>query len=297
MRTRAFLFSGIILFFLSGCNRSQQEESLAKQADLGFQAAANEAPVVAKAENMPGARTFSQESNPAVQEYAEPVPERKIIRDGDISIETKDIRKKKNQVDTLIRSFKAYLASEAFYDNVASLDYNLTVRIPAENYDFFISALEKGPDRILNKNIRARDVTEEYYDVTTRLNSKKEVEKRYLQILAKASSVKDILEIEEKLGQIREEIESTEGRLRLLENQVSYSTLNIYITQPKEQKYIPEERQGFLQQLIKTLHKGWLGLLGFVLLFLRLWPLWLVGIILWRLIVFFRKRRNKRSAG
>jgi len=292
MRTRTILFSGIMLSFLSGCSRSSEEAGAVMKGEMSF-AMADEQQAVADVV-MPEARISAGGINPVPPAYQEPVLERKIIRDGDISIETRDIVKKKSLIDTLVAGCKAYLASESFMDNPASFDYNLSVRIPAESFDNFIAALEKGSDRIINKNIRARDVTEEYYDVKTRLGSKKEVEKRYLDVLAKASSVKDILEVEGRLGSIREEIESTEGRLRLLENQVSYSTLNIWLTQPKDQKYIPEERQGFWQQLLQTLHKGWLGLLDFILIFLKLWPVWVTVIILWRVIMIIRKRRKNK---
>jgi hypothetical protein len=294
MQTRYLLFSVIPMLFITCCDKSSESAGLGMKAEEYMMAEAPQAD--ASAEVAPVMRQFSKESSPAPLDNTEPAPERKIIRDGDISFETEDILVKKSQVDSLIKMHKAYLSSESFYDNPGSLDYNLSVRIPAENYDLFITALEKGPGRILNKNIRARDVTEEYYDVKTRLNSKKEVEKRYLEILGRAYTVKDILEIEEKLGRIREEIESTEGRLRLLENQIGYSTLNIWLTQPKDQKYEPADRPAFWQRLVETLHKGWLGLLNFILIFLRLWPLWIVGIILWRLIVMLIRRKKKSSS-
>lgn len=293
MQPRYLLFFVIIFLFSAACDKSSESTGSGMEERTLMMTIEPEAD--ASVEMAPVMKQFSQESSPAPVEYTEPAPERKIIRDGDISFETEDIKVKKNQVDSLIKMFEAYLSSESFYDNPGSLDFNLSVRIPAENYDLFIASLEKGHGRILNKNIRARDVTEEYYDVRTRLNSKKEVEKRYLQILDKAYTVKDILEIEEKLGRIREEIESTEGRLRLLENQIGYSTLNIWLTQPKDKKYEPEDRPVFWQQLIETLHKGWLGLLSFIIIFLRLWPLWIVGIILWRLIVMLGRRKKKSS--
>ena len=71
-----------------------------------------------------------------------------------------------------------------------------------------------GPDKVISKSVNANDVTEQYYDVKIRLENERQVEKRYLELLAQARTVKDILDIEEKLGKVRQEIESKEGRLR-----------------------------------------------------------------------------------
>ena len=57
--------------------------------------------------------------------------------------------------------------------------------------------------------------------------TKKEVEARYRELLTRATSVEEILKIEEQIGNIRTEIESAEGRLRYLSNQVQYSTLHV----------------------------------------------------------------------
>ena len=67
------------------------------------------------------------------------------------------------------------------------------------------------------ENITTKDVTEEYIDLESRLNTKLEVKQRYESILRKqAKTVKDILATEEKLQIIQEEIESVQGRLKYL---------------------------------------------------------------------------------
>src|SRR5690606_18336536 len=80
--------------------------------------------------------------------------------------------------------------------------------------------------------VNAQDVTEEYYDLETRLKTKKEVEARYIEILkSKAKTVEEILIAEDKIRYLREEIEAVEGRLRLLKNKVGLSTIQIEIYQ------------------------------------------------------------------
>ena len=225
---------------------------------------------------------------------ASPDLEKKIIRNGNLSIESKDLKSSRNRLDTLVGFYKGYISAESFNDQEDQLSYNLTCRIPVEKFDLFITGVEAGPDKIISKSVNADDITEQYYDVKIRLENERKVEKRYLELLRQARTVKDILEIEEKLGKVRQEIESKEGRLRYLDDRVSFSTLNIWIYQKKDRKYEPEERDGFGQRLKKSLHRGWLGFVDFILFFLKLWPLWIVGLILWRFVVWFSRRSKAK---
>ena len=222
--------------------------------------------------------------------------EKKIIRNGNLTIESEDLKGSRTTLDTLLANLGGYISSENFNDQEDQLSYHITCRIPAEKFDLFVSGLEKGPDKVVSKSVNANDITEQYYDVKTRLENERQVEKRYLELLGQARTVKDILDIEEKLGQIRQEIESKEGRLRYLDDRISYSTLDVWIYQKKDRKYEPERREGFGQRLKKSLHKGWLGFVDFVLFFLRLWPLWIIGLIIWRVIVRMSKRSGRKKA-
>ena len=168
----------------------------------------------------------------------------------------------------------------------------MTIRIPSENFEKFISTLEKGSEKLLYKNISARDVTEEFIDIEARLNTKKEVEKRYIQLLSKAKNIKEILEVEEKLRVLREEIESKEGRLKYLKKQVSYSTVYLQITQNLEYKYEPVKEKSFFQRLFKSLDKGRKGFIVFLLFLFRIWPVILIGVFSFYYIRRIRRKKN-----
>ena len=86
--------------------------------------------------------------------------------------------------------------------------------------DLFVSIDSQG--------IQVEDITQKYVDIYARLNSKKDVEKRFLILLQKASNVKEILDIEQALRQIREEIDSTESNLKYFQNSIQFSTISIY---------------------------------------------------------------------
>ncbi len=216
--------------------------------------------------------------------------DKKIIKDARIGLEVENYSLYRINLDSSINKANGYISSDNLDKNDYNINCQLVIRIPADFFDRFISTLEKGSEKLLYKNISARDVTEEFIDIEARLNTKKEVEKRYIQLLSKAKNIKEILEVEEKLRVLREEIESKEGRLKYLKKQVSYSTIYLHITQNFEYKYEPEKEKNFFQRLFKSLDKGWKGFIVFLLFLFRIWPVILIG-----LATFYYIRRIRRK--
>jgi hypothetical protein len=110
--------------------------------------------------------------------------------------------------------------------------------------------------------------------------------------LSKASKVTDILEIEQNLGHIREEIEAKEGELKLLSDQVDYSTINLTFQQDFE--YTPTDKPGFGGRLGNAFVNGWHGFLSFLIGVAYAWPLWLMLGLGGYFFVKWLKRKLKR---
>jgi len=102
----------------------------------------------------------------------------------------------------------------------------MTVRIPADNFsEFYSSVVPLGT--ITNSRIWSKDVTEEYIDLTARLDNLRKEEEALRGLLNEASNVDEMLSVRKQLTEIRGEIESFEGRLRYLDDRISYSTFEI----------------------------------------------------------------------
>ena len=200
------------------------------------------------------------------------VSKKKIIKDGYISVKTNDINVSKKGIDKLLKTLNAYYESEDLQNNDQTISYDLKIRVPADNFENLISSIENGKDEIKSKSIQARDITEEYVDIETRLTNKREYLKRYKELLTKAATVKDIIAIEENIRTLQEEIESKEGRLKFLSDQVSFSTLNINIYHDKVFVYKPEPQDKFSERIKKSMSNGWTSIVGFVLWVISIWP-------------------------
>jgi hypothetical protein len=219
---------------------------------------------------------------------------KKLIKDGNMRIKTNDIEASKKQLDGLLKEFQGYFESENLENDDQSTRYNLRVRLPAQRFEGFIVALETGDDEVESKYVQTRDVTEEYIDVVTRLKNERAYMVRYQALLAKASTVKDILSIEESIRKLQEEIESREGRLKYLNDQIAFSTLNIELYKEKPYKYASRQKDPFGERVKKSLSNGWSFIVGLALLLVAMWPLWLIGAGVVVLVRRVRKRQKEK---
>lgn len=152
----------------------------------------------------------------------------------------------------------------------------MRIRIPSENFEKLLSGIDAGKEEVLNKNISARDVTEEFLDIETRLGTKRDFLKRYRELLSKAVNVNDILEIEEQIRLLQEEIESQEGRLKFLADQVAFSSLSVNLYTNKEFVYKPHEEASFFERMKSSFAAGWRGIITFIVALASVWPLLLI---------------------
>jgi hypothetical protein len=219
---------------------------------------------------------------PNVKDPSEDISQ-KIIKTGDLRFETDDIQE-------LIKKYKAIVQNDSEGKNDYNLSRNLTLRIPNENFDAFIKDLSNGVDYFDTKDISIADVTEEYIDVASRIKTKKALEERYLELLKKANKVSEMLEIERELASIREEIEAKEGRLRYLQNKVAMSTITLEFYKSIEHK--AGARVSFGSKFVNAIKSGFNGISSFFLWLIEVWPF---IIILVALIYFIRKKFKKKT--
>jgi hypothetical protein len=155
--------------------------------------------------------------------------ERKIIRNATIMLESKTPDETRAKVQVLAETKGGFVLSSDTTSNGGYATVKIVVRVPSAQYPAMIDALHNVGARVAQENQTGQDVTDEFYDLEARLRAQRAVEAQYLEILKRAVSIKDTLDVQQKLGEIRTEIERAEGRRRLLENQASLSTFTITI--------------------------------------------------------------------
>ncbi len=223
------------------------------------------------------------------------VIKKKIIKDGRLGMDVKNLSASKTNIDTIVRNLGGYYDNESLSNNDYTTAYDLKIRIPSDKFEILIAKIESGEGEVSYKEIDARDVTEEFIDLETRLGNKQKYLTRYQELLRNAKNIKEILDIEEKIRVLEEEIESTTGRLKYLNDQVNYSTLELNISQKKAFKYTPPFRQNFFEKLKQSLSRGWYGFVDLFFFLLSNWAvLILLAVLIW-LWIKYRKRRKSRK--
>jgi hypothetical protein len=214
----------------------------------------------------------------------EEIVERKLIKEGQLEFESTDFSLTRKTIFEAIDKYKGYVSSDQEFNSPGRKSNTIIIRVPADNFDKLLQDATKGVERFDNKQITVKDVTEEFLDMQARLKTKKELENRYLEILKQAKNVKEILEIEKEIGQLREEIESVEGRLKYLLNRVSFSTLTItfYESISTQTKFGQEFKNG--------LSNGLNNLIWFFVMLTNVWPFIILGLVLIFGIRTYRKK-------
>jgi hypothetical protein len=256
----------ILLFFALACNQAAEQ--------AGYDTLESE----------PRLQSMKQKDEAPTSEKAIEV-KRKLIKRGRLRFEASDLEAKAQEVKQLSLKYRGYLSNEETHSYGDRVEYTYTVRLPSAEFDAFLNDLSNGVDYFDEKNISVDDVTEQFLDVEARLKTKKALEVRYTELLSKARNVTEILEIERELGKVRAEVESMEGRLKYLSDQVAFSTLDISFY-----KRVGKDSR-FGNKFTDSLKMGWNILVSLVLGIVTLWPIVILAILgLW-MFRRFRKRK------
>ena len=179
---------------------------------------------------------------------------RKWIITIDMNVETDDLDLLMTNLDQKIDALGGYVEDQTIHNgsNYASRRYrsaNLTIRIPDENVDQFTTDLS-GLANVVSQNLRREDITLKYVATSSRVTALETEEARLLELLSKAETMEDLLEIEARLTDVRYELENHASQLRLYDNQVDYAT--IYLNIDEVQEYTPVEEPAFFERIRNT---------------------------------------------
>lgn len=206
-----------------------------------------------------------------------------IIKNATIDFTVSSADSSHIRIQQMIAEYNAYLNLDKRLQSPEAIVQKLQIRVSPENFDKLIDAIMKESIYTETKDISADDVTAQFVDMEARLKSKHDVEKRYTDLLNRAQKVNDILVIESNRRQIQEEIESMEGNLRLMRDQVAYSTIYLTITQKiKVAPTAPEPEKPemtFMEQVRAALSAGWTGIRVMAVFLLTIWPLLLIAAV------------------
>lgn len=232
--------------------------------------------------NPVGNLSFSQEQ-PSSVTMETPDFNRKMIKKADYKFEVKDVDETTLKVHELAEQFSGFVSNMNLSTSTTSITNRMTVKVMNEKFEPLLNALSKEAVFVYHKRITSQDVTEQFVDLESRLSVKKEVKQRYTEMLRNnAKTLEQVLHAEEKIRTLQEEIESKEGRLRFLSDQVSLSEIQLEITQQVEyQDKLAVHNKTFSEKATTNFLNGWNSILNVALGALNYWHFGLLMGMFW----------------
>jgi hypothetical protein len=226
-----------------------------------------------------------------------PAPvQRKIIYNTTIDVVVGDFAKAEQEINNLIKTHNGYVAeSETNGSPGDRRGGRWRVRIPTDEYDVFVSALGRIGE-LQRKKQDSQDVTDEYFDLQSRIKNKQTEEKSIVQLLEKTvGRMDEILTVRRELSRVREEIERMQGRQQLLGNLTAYTTISIACQE--HSRFVDPAAASFGMRMERTFGGSWSTLVAFgqtiALLIAAVIP-WLPVIALVGIAIWMTIRRQQR---
>ena len=213
-----------------------------------------------------GGQTAGAATGTGGEPVAPPLPQvsdRKIVRDATISLGVEDVGAAVQSVESIALGAGGFVSSSSVFIEEPpeprpvpeeeskpperTQTASVTIRVPAEAYASVMGQLRGVAKEVVAESSQASDVSEEYADLQARLRNLVATEARYLELLARADTISDILTLQDRLNSVRLEIETTQGRINLLNNLTDLATITAQL-RPFVPAVEPPAEQGWAEE-------------------------------------------------
>lgn len=293
-RFLAGLLAGLMLLSVVGCGSSSKGSAASADTAMATMA---EAPAEewayeeSEAEYNMGAGAITSENG--IEAVAE--TGRKLIKTVYLEMQTKEFDALIDGLTAKVSEMGGYIESSSiggnsyYYESTRSAYF--TVRVPSDRLDEFVEVVgELG--NVTRKNESVEDVTLQYVDTESRKKALETEQERLLELLEQAENMEDLLAIESKLSEVRYELENYGSQLRMLDNQIDYSSVNVditeveRITEVKDRTFFEEVADRFSD----SLYSVGKGLRGFAIGFLGSLPILAVWVVIIGAVILVVRR-------
>lgn len=220
---------------------------------------------------------------------------RKIIYNADLALVVEDFAKVEPEVTRLVQTHQGYIANQEVLGSPGERrSARWTLRVPVDSFETFLQEVARLGE--LERNTRtSQDVSEQFYDIEARVKNKQVEEAQLLKLLEeRTGQLEDVLKVEAELSRVRGEIEQMQGRLRVLTNLTSLTTVTLSVREREKFQPAPPVVASFPTRVSRTFQESLSGLVELgenVILFATNWILW-VPILLLELLVFWLVARG-----
>lgn len=300
----SLLLAALLVFALCACGSADTASSApAASYDMAY----TENAYPAEAEEYGG---FAVTGGTQLESGSGAAPEgspEKLIYSASATVETTEFDGTIEKLSALVEQYGGFVESSSVNGSnyyTQSRGYSSTryasyvIRVPSDKFSALMGSLST-LGNVPYSHTYTENITAQYYDTDARLTAYQTQEARLLEMMEAAKTVEDLIAIEEKLTELRYQIESLQSTLKNWDRQVAYSTLDLEVQEVVE--YTPESRMSYGQELALALTNGLkrtgeffkdllLAIVG------ALPALVILAVVLAILIPVWKKRRKTRRA-
>jgi Domain of unknown function (DUF4349) len=303
-RSRIALAAALSVLALAGCSSSDSGSSTAAEPYAANDQANRGAPAIAPEAAQPGAVDADAQKPAAGGPGAQPAPdqnqpapvdERSLIYTGSITIKVDSVQAAADRAIATGIGAGGFVSGDNRTIDDKRSQATLILRVPADRFTSTLDALAKiGQEQ--TRQVNAQDVTDQLVDLNARVATQEASVSRVRDLLARAQTIAEITSLETELTRRQADLDSLKQRREKLSGLVALATITVVLLGPEAAVNGPAEPEtGFLAGL----KAGWKGFLASVKIVLTIagWLLpWAIaiGLPLWGLIVFSRRRRRPR---
>jgi len=216
--------------------------------------------------------------------------DKKIIKTASLNAEVKDYKTFSQKLSEKVKRYSGYISQEEQSQSDYQIQNSVVIKVPVDQFEDAINDLTKDVSKLNDKHISSEDVTTQLVDGKSRLEAKKQVRLRYLDLLKQAKNMEEILTVQKEINDIQEDIELVNGRINTLNHASAMSTINLTYFQiiDANAKADNEKQESFLNKVKEAFENGWYWIGELFVGLISIWPLLIaIGLGIWIL----QKRR------
>ncbi len=209
--------------------------------------------------------SYREDANQAPIEYEKTsseaaAPDEKLVYTGSVTAQTK------SDINDVVAGVQGEVSALGGYVSNTSVDKNgsgyrgsyptarITCRVPSVKFDEFLAYLRENMS-VTGSSTNVENITESYYAAKSAYDTYLVQEQRLLQLLGEAKNLEEMLLLEDKLADVRRNIQYYETMLKTYDNKVDYATVTVSVTQVVE--YTAPEPYTFGERIKDAFTGSW----------------------------------------
>jgi hypothetical protein len=237
--------------------------------------------------------------------------DRLVIMNADLTIVITDPQARMTAISQLATTMGGFVVSMNMYQTTlpngqTAPEGSISIRIPSAKLDEALKQIKADTVEVRNENRTGQDVTQQYVDLQSQLNSLQAAETQLTTIMQNATKTEDVLAVFNQLESYRQQIDVIKGQMQYYKQSSTYSLINVTLIAEQTIQPIVIGRwkpEGVARDAIQSLIKFWQGFVNFLInLVLLILPVLItifgpIALVIWGIIALVkRSRRNKAKA-